>query len=142
VIVFKEIANENLDVILPFIKLLNPKTEEEILIERLKQLKSNINYHCIGMYLNNTLIGISGYWLLNKLYVGKHLEPDNVMILPEFRNKKYGDLLINHIHAIAEKENCEASELNVYTNNSAGIKFWINKGYRILGFHMQKSFKP
>lgn len=64
------------------------------------------------------------------------------MILPEFRNKKYGDLLINHIHAIAEKENCEASELNVYTNNSAGIKFWINKGYRILGFHMQKSFKP
>jgi ribosomal protein S18 acetylase RimI-like enzyme len=141
VIAFKEIPNENLDEILPFIKLLNPKTEQGILIERLNNLKSNFNYHCIGMYLNNSLIGISGYWLLNKLYVGKHIEPDNVIILPEFRNKKYGNMLVNHIHSIAQKENCAASELNVYTNNSAGIKFWINKGYRILGFHMQKSFE-
>lgn len=134
----KPIKPEKLDCIFPFVKLLNPKTEEQILINRINDLKSNTNYHCIGLYENNELIGISGYWVLYKLYVGKHLEPDNVIVLPEHRNKKYGDLLIDHIHQIAIKEGCRAAELNVYTNNPAGIKFWVNKGYRILGFHMQK----
>ncbi len=136
----KFIPKEELDSIIPFIQMLNPNTDKEILIERLNYMKE-ISYHCVGVYDNGKLIGISGLWILCKFYAGKHIEPDNVIIHPDQRGKHVGEKLMDWIHNYAKEIGCVASELNCYPTNSKGIKFWMNSGYELKGFHFEKTLK-
>ncbi|MCE3229360.1 MAG: family N-acetyltransferase [Bacteroidetes bacterium] len=133
----KIIPKDELESIFPLVKLLNPDTEEKILRERLDDMLQR-NYECIGAYDNEKLIGISGIWILNKLYVGKHIEPDNVIIDPAYRGKGVGEKLIQWICDYGKTQGCIASELNCYLQNEKGIEFWKNQGYKILGYHFQK----
>lgn len=133
----KLIARENMHTILPFLQMLNEKTSKEELEKRLHEMCVS-NYECVGVYDGDKLIGITGIWLLTKHYVGKHIEPDNVIVHPDYRNNKIGEQLMQWIFDYARQKGCVASELNCYVQNHKGVRFWITQGYRIIGFHMQK----
>jgi len=134
------IANEKITDIIPLLKILDPKIDDETLNGRLQEMVANHNYQCVGVSFEGNLIGISGLWILNKYYVGKHIEADNVIIHPDHRNNGVGEQLMEWIFDYGKKNGCIASELNCYVGNSAGLKFWLNRGYKILGFHCQKKF--
>ena len=138
---FELIKKENINSIIPLLKILAPQMEETLLNERLADMVQNHNYECVGVYDADKLIGMSGLWILNKYYVGKHIEPDNVMVLPEYRGSGIGEQLLEWITAYGKAQGCIASELNCYVNNSEGLKFWLNNGYKVLGFHCQKKFE-
>lgn len=135
------IPKENIKSIIPLLKVLAPKMEKALLNERIEEMTQNHQYECVGVYKDEQLIGISGLWILNKYYVGKHIEPDNVVILPEYRGKGIGEQLLQWITDYGQQKGCIASELNCYVNNSEGLKFWLNNGYKVLGFHCQKKFE-
>lgn len=123
--------------ILPLLRLLNDKISEQVLKNRLDEM-INQGYECVGVYDKRKLIGISGLWILTKYYAGRHIEPDNVIIMPEYRGKGVGKLLMQWIYKYAKEKGCIASELNCYVTNEKGQKFWFNQGYKILGYHFQK----
>ena len=131
------IAKQDLDTILPFLQLLNPKTNSSVLQQRLDAMKET-SYTCVGVYDHNTLIAVSGIWMLVKHYTGKHIEPDNLMVHPDYRGKGIGEQLMHWIHTFAKNNGCLASELNCYVANPRGHKFWMNLGYEIIGYHMKK----
>ncbi len=133
----KIIEENEISSILPYLKMLNEKTDEAILVSRLKEMMEH-NYKCVGVYDNEKLIGITGFWVLYKHYVGKHIEPDNVIIHPDYRSKGIGELMMNWLYQYAKDEGCLAVELNCYVSNHKGVRFWIQQGYRIIGYHMQK----
>jgi len=133
----KLIPKSELASTLPLLKLLNESITESVLQERMNDMLAT-NYECVGVYDNLQLIGISGIWILNKYYVGKHIEPDNVVIHPDYRNKNIGALMIHWICEYGVAQGCIASEMNCYVNNQQGMKFWINQGYKVIGFHFQK----
>ncbi len=131
------IPKEKLKVILPLLKELNPKISMDLLDERLKEMIAS-GYECAGAYNRDKLIGICGMWFLTKYYVGKHVEPDNVYILPEYQGKGIGKLLIDWIFNYAKSKGCKASELNCYVSNEKGHKFWKNQGYELIAYHYVK----
>jgi len=131
------IAKENLSSIIPLLQLLNPGTSKEIIIERLAETKQT-NYQCVGVYDETKLIAISGIWILNKIYASKHVEPDNVIVHPEYRSKGIGELLLNWIHHYATGIGCLTSELNARVANESGNRFWKKMGYEIVGYHFIK----
>ena len=133
----KFIPQDNIKCIIPLVTLLNPGTDEKILENRLELMQKN-NYKCIGVYHEEELIGICGLWELVKFYNGKHLEPDNVVIHPDYRNKGVGELLVKWIDTYAKEQNCEVIELNAYVENEKGLEFWKKNGYFIRGHHFQK----
>src|SRR5258705_12457669 len=90
------IPRQNLDSIIPLLQILNPNTDENVLIQRLNEIKET-NYQCVGVYLDSKLIAISGIWILHKIYAGKHIEPDNVIVHPDYRNKSIGEMMMNWI---------------------------------------------
>lgn len=135
--IIRLLNTDELHTILPFLQMLNENTSADIIESRLKEMEAN-NYRCVGVYDAGKLIGISGLWILSKHYVGKHIEPDNVIIHPDYRNKKIGEQLFQWIFDYAREQGCVASELNCYVQNHKGVRFWINQGYRIIGYHMQK----
>ena len=81
---FKFIEEENIKTIIPLLQILNRTISEVLLKERLDAMMQE-NYQCIGIFYEKKLIGICGIWILTKYYVGKHIELDNVIILPQYR---------------------------------------------------------
>jgi len=88
------IEHHEMEIIIPLLQQLNSNIAQEVLESRLKDML-NQGYLCVGIFNAQKLIGISGLWVLTKYYVGKHIEPDNVFILPEYQGKGIGTLLMN-----------------------------------------------
>jgi diamine N-acetyltransferase len=95
-------------------------------------------YECAGLYLDDKLIGICGMWIMTKFYVGKHIEPDNVFILPEYRQQGLGRKLLEWVYDYGLSQGCNASELNCYISNETGDAFWEQEGFDKIGYHYQK----
>ncbi len=134
---FRFIEKDRMGTIIPLLRALNPAISETVLKERLQEMLLN-NYHCVGVFDEERLIGISGLWILNKYYVGKHLEPDNVYLLSECQGKGIGKRLMNWIFDYGKSIGCVASELNCYVKNEAGQRFWEQQGYKKVAYHYQK----
>lgn len=131
------IPAERLAIILPLLQLLNPSVSEDVITQRLSDIRKT-NYQCVGVFDDTKLIAVSGLWMLNKIYAGKHIEPDNVVVHPDYRSKGIGELLLNWIHQYATEQGCLTSELNSRISNDAGNKFWKKMGYEIAGYHFIK----
>ena len=135
--VVKLIKSEKIKSIIPLLKKLNPNIDNNVLEARLDDMLNN-NYECVGVYDKEKLVGISGLWILTKYYVGKHIELDNVFILPEYQRKGIGKLLVNWIFDYGKSKGCIASELNCYVNNTKGHEFWNAMGYEKKAYHFAR----
>jgi GNAT superfamily N-acetyltransferase len=127
--------------IVPLLRILNPAIPEGILRDRLSEMVSQ-GYRCAGAYSGDRLVGICGMWILIKYYVGRHLEPDNVVVLEDCRSMGVGRRLLAFVHEYARSQGCIASELNCYLKNGKAQKFWEREGYRKIAFHYQKVLPP
>jgi len=139
-ITFKLIEQDKIYSIIPLLQILDNRISEEILKQRLDEMVEQ-NYQCVGICDREKLIGICGIWIVTKYYVGKHIEPDNVVILPNYQNQNIGKKLMQWLYDFAKENDCIASELNCYVKNKEALKFWESEGYEIIGFHFQKNFK-
>lgn len=134
------IKSEDIFSIIPLLRVLNPTIPQEILENRLTEMLEQ-GYRCVGVFAESTkLVGICGLWIVTKYYVGKHIEPDNMVFLPEYRSKGLGKLLMAWVYEYAKTQGCIASELNCYLTNVHGQKFWENEGYQAIAYHYQKKF--
>lgn len=135
----KLIEKENIFSVLPLLRELNTNTPEIILKERLLEMTQQ-HYECVGVFLDDELVGISGLWFLTRHYCGKTVEPDHVVIGEKHRNKGLGKKLFEWIYNYAQSIGCESSELNTYIENVKSHQFYENEGYKKLGYHYLKKF--
>ncbi|MBM4207756.1 MAG: GNAT family N-acetyltransferase [Gammaproteobacteria bacterium] len=133
----KLIPRHQIDSILPLIQQLNPALPEHVLRSRLHEMAGQ-GYQCAGLTINDRLVGICGMWIMTKFYVGKHIEPDNVFILPEYYRQGFGKLLLNWVYEYGKTQGCIASELNCYIINDTGNRFWEQEGFVKIGYHYQR----
>jgi GNAT superfamily N-acetyltransferase len=131
------IPDENIFSVLPLLRILNPAIPEGMLRERLTEMVSQ-GYKCAGAYSGDRIVGICGMWILTKVYVGRHLEPDNVIILEAYRSRGVGRRLMAWVHDYARSKGCVATELNCYLGNGKAQDFWERGGYRKIAVHYQK----
>lgn len=135
------IPRDEMESILPLAFELNGGAiSHEVLKSRLKAMLNMGGYQCVGVYDKDELIGICGIWMLNKLYAGKHIEPDNVFVKEAYRSKGVGELMLNYVFEYAQKMNCEAAEVNFYVANKKGRQFWERQGFEPLAYHGFKKF--
>jgi len=137
---FKFIEAHSIHSIIPLLQILNNTVSDEVLKQRLDEMLAQ-GYKCIGIFDENTLIGICGIWILTKYYIGKHIEPDNVIISPEYQNQNVGHQLMEWIENYAKSIGCVASELNCYVGNKRAHRFWEKEGYEVIALHFQKKLE-
>ena len=134
---FELIEQSQMQTILPLFHELDPSIPIHILETRLSDMLKK-GYECVGIYDGSRLIGMCGIWELVKYYVGKHIEPDNVYIQPEFQGLGIGKQLEAWLQNFALSRGCVAIELNCYLKNESGRKFWEMSDYQALAMHYQK----
>lgn len=135
---FKILTKNDIPDIALLAQQLHPDSTLQKLKTDLSQMFEFETYMCFGVVLNGKLVGISSGWTTVKLYSGKQLEVDNVVIAGPLRSNGLGKKFFKFIEDWAKKRDYKTIELNTYVQNSKSHKFYYNLGFSILGFHFWK----
>jgi GNAT superfamily N-acetyltransferase len=120
------------------IQELYPEMTLEIYHNYLLEMLPN-SYGMVIVQENKKTIGLSGFWINTKLWCGKYLELDNVIVSEKHRSKGVGNLISAFLEQKAKENNCLIMALDAYTNNFPAHKFYYNQGFVPKGFHFIKS---
>ncbi len=137
----QELKFNDVNKTLQLLKQLNPNKSIENLKKTISLMFSFNNYMCLGLYDNGKLIGLTSSWTSVRVYSGKQLELDNVIIDNKLQSKGFGEIFISLIEKWAIKNDYETVELHTYIENSRSHKFYFKQNFKILGFHFQKQLK-
>lgn len=118
---------------------LNPETPAATIAARLDTLLADYsNYKLVGAFAGGTLIGVAGAWVATKIWCGRYLEIDNLVVAPAQRSAGIGSLLIRHLEALARERDCNIIVLDSYTANHPSHRLYHRLGFEIWGFHFAK----
>lgn len=101
----------------------------------LDEMLPNNRYGQAAVFDGNDCVGISGFWIGTKLWCGKYLEIDNLVVSSKHRSKGAGKLLFDYLSTKAKEEGCSMMALDSYTSNFKAHKFFYNEGFGPKGFH-------
>lgn len=96
------------------------------------------NYSQLIVIDEGQIIGLTGVWIGSKLWCGKYMELDNVVVSETYRSKGIGKLLFDEANKIASAEKVSMISLDSYTTNFKAHKFFYNEGFSPKGFHFVK----
>ena len=125
---------------LPIIQQLYPDYTLEIYGNLLDKMIPH-NYKQLIVVENGITMGLAGFWIGTKLWCGKYLEMDNVVVHEDFRSKGIGSIMTNYLNQKAIDEDCNMIALDAYTTNFGAQKFSMNHGFVPKGFHFVKYLK-
>lgn len=98
----------------------------------------NNNYCQVAVFDGENCLGLTGIWIGTKLWCGKYMEIDNLVVSSKYRSKGVGKLLFEYISEKAKQEGCSMVALDSYTGNFKAHKFFYNEGLVPKGFHFVK----
>ncbi len=84
------------------------------------------------------VFGVSGFWINTKIWCGKYIEPDNVVIDRNYRSAGIGKMLMDWIMLEGKKLGCKTSVLDSYVSSDKARRFYFREGYIIKGFYFYK----
>jgi GNAT superfamily N-acetyltransferase len=96
------------------------------------------NYGQVAVFEGAECLGVNGYWINNKLWCGRYLELDNIVVSPTHRSKGIGKMMMNYLENLALEKDCTMLALDSYTTNFKAHKLFYNQGYIPRGFHFIK----
>ena len=136
---FKIIPSDEINVVIPFVKKMAKVTiSDSILLSRFKEMV-NQDYECLGVYIDEELVGICGMWFSTRHYCGKSVEIDHLYVIPKLRNNNIGGQIVSWVEKYAISKGFNTIELNAYIDNERSQKFYLKQGYKKLGFHFLKT---
>ena len=114
---------------------LYPYLTPENYLADLKEMLPNNRYGQVAVFDGDTCVGVSGYWIGTKLWCGKYLEIDNLVVSAKVRSKGVGKMIFDYLAEKAQEEECSMVSLDSYTSNFKAHKFFYNEGFAPKGFH-------
>jgi len=97
------------------------------------------NFRMIGVFSEEKLIGVCGYWIFLMLYCGRYIQASNLVVDKNIRGLGVGKLIINYLEEIGRQNNCHKIVLDSYTENKKSHSLYYREGFHIRGFHFMKS---
>lgn len=110
----------------------------------LPDLKNNLaimlpmGYQVILIKENNLVAGLTGIWIGAKLYCGKYIEIDNLVVSSKFRNKGIGKKLCDYVYEYGKNNNCKVVMLDAYRTNTESHRFYERENFEKKGYHFIK----
>ena len=124
---------------LEMIQFLYPKMTIEKYETYLQEMVPH-NYKQLVVLENDVCVGITGFWVGTKLWLGKYLEIDNFVTHPSHRKKGIAKLMTDYLHEKAIELKCTCAVLDAFAGNYEAHRFYYNQGYAPKGFHFIKTF--
>ena len=135
---FRRLDARHSDRIVELATLLNPGTAPAELAQRLSRQWDWDGYHCFGLFHDDHLIAIASAWISIRLYGGKIVELDNVIVDPAARGGGTGSYFLERLQEWATGEGCVRMELKTYVANSPSHRFYFRHGFSIYAYYFVK----
>jgi len=103
---------------------------DEILAEK--------NYQMIAAYLDGKMVGIAGYWVLTRFYLGKYIHIGNMVVDEGKRSLGIGKLMLDFIEQEGREQNCQHLILDSKLENKKAHSLYLRDGFEIIGYHFMK----
>ena len=124
------------------LKFLNPDVSLEMLTARMETIfTEHPHYHLFGAFAGQVLVGVTGAWIATKIWCGKHMEIDNLVVHPEHRSSGAGTALIQHLEGLAREKECSMLIIDSYTANHPSHRLYHRLGFEIWSFHFVKPLR-
>lgn len=115
---------------------LNPDCPTPVLLERFRRiLREHPHYLPLGAFRGRTMLGFAGAWIATRIWCGRYLEVDNLVVHPEHRSSGVGTALISHLEQLARERDCNLVVLDAWTHNHASHRLYHRLGFEVWGFH-------
>ncbi len=138
-IVIRALDEDDLPDAVRLLATLNPDTPAGILRDRLVTiLREHPHYHAVCAMREDRMVGLAGAWAATKIWCGRYLEIDNLVVDPEARSGGVGTRLMTHLEDVARARDCNILVLDSYTSNHASHRLYHRLGFEIWGFHFIK----
>lgn len=121
----------------PLIRQLSPGVTEERYAFLLDDMLAH-GYRMVAVWEGDVCVGLSGIWVATKIYSGRYLEMDNVVVAETHRSMGIGGMLTEYVVALAQSEGCEIMMLDAYLENEKAHAFYERAGFYKRGFHFLK----
>ncbi|MFM6945582.1 MAG: GNAT family N-acetyltransferase [Flavobacteriales bacterium] len=122
---------------LPVLQELYPSLTAEQYSQELELMLPH-NYGQLVVFDGSICVAVCGFWIGNKLWIGKYLELDNIVVAEAYRSRGVGELIFKYLEQKAQEEGCNMLALDSYTTNFKAHKFFYNQGFSPKGFHFIK----
>ncbi len=119
------------------IQVLNPSLKKPVFTARLKKMMP-LGYRAVAAFDGERMVGLSGFWMWTRFWCGTHLDIDNFVVHPAYRDKGVGDLLVQWLEKTAIKEKADLMVLDVYAENHRAQRFYFRTGFVATGKHFTK----
>ena len=126
---------------LPILQELYPSLTLDTYRNDLIEMMPNNHYGQIAVFEGETCLGLTGYWIGTKLWCGKYLEIDNLIVSEKQRSTGVGKRMFEFLAAKATQENCTMMALDSYTSDFKAHKFFYNQSFAPKGFHFIRVLK-
>lgn len=129
----------DLDPATRLLAVMNQDTPESVVRERLETvLRDHDHYEILGAHVAGRLAGVAGAWVATKIWCGRYLEIDNIVVDPDVRSSGIGSALIEHLVERGKQRDCRLVVLDSYSSNHASHRLYHRLGFEIWGFHFVK----
>jgi GNAT superfamily N-acetyltransferase len=103
---------------------LYPSLTADAYAHDLENMLPNNHYGQAAVFDGDKCLGIAGFWIGTKLWCGKYLEIDNLVVSSKYRSKGAGKTLFSYLKNKANEEGCSMIALDSYTSNFKAHKFF------------------
>ncbi len=135
-VTIRNLAAADLAAAAVLLRALNPETSAAVVEARLATiLAEHPHYHLVGAFADDQLVGVAGAWIATKIWCGRYLEIDNLVVDPGQRSSGVGSLLIRHLEEIGRARDCKLLVLDSYVSNHPSHRLYHRLGFEIWGFH-------
>ncbi len=127
--------------IIEFVQLLEPQLDASLLQARVGAMRAQ-SAEFIGVFdagLVQALLGIAAVSIRTHCFSGKVAYVENVVFLPEARQRGLGELLMNWLENYGKNHACSMITLDAYHRNTRARTFYERLGYDPRGVHFVKS---
>jgi len=123
----------------PLIAQIYPKMTLEKFSTALDEMMSRDNYKIVAAFLDEKMVGISGYWISYMLYCGRYLQACNFFVEEQSRKNGVGKKILDYLEQKARQEKCDKFVLDSYTENKRSHPLFFREGFYVRGLHFMKN---
>ncbi|MGD7653918.1 MAG: GNAT family N-acetyltransferase [Verrucomicrobiales bacterium] len=135
----RPLSSQDLPAAATLLRSLNPNTPAETIHRRLSTILSDHpHYQLHGAFVDDRLAGVCSAWIATKIWCGKYLEIDNIVVDPDQRSSGIGTHLIERMEQLARENECLVITLDSYTANHPSHRLYHRLGFEIWGYHFIK----
>jgi len=136
---FRQICDEELPRAIALLRVLNVDLSESEVAERLRRiLFEHPHYRLYGAFDGERLLGVCGAWIATKVWCGRYLEVDNLVVDSNQRSCGVGTQLLDFMEKLGRESDCRILVLDSYTSNYSSHRLYHRLNYEIKGFHFVK----